>query len=182
MKTILGKFIKITLIVTCALTFLGFFLIRGGYYNLNTYLTYFLLALLMLVLSIGLILLFAIVLLVTPLFKFIKVTKAESDIRKKLLSGDPFKINLDTVRIKSNSWESSRFIENKFYDIEIKEKNIVTILEFDVEIRGQKKTFHWPSEMEPKSLEMYFAIQKETYFYLDPTNQDNFYLDLGFIN
>ncbi|MGV3612493.1 MAG: hypothetical protein ACO1N0_16160 [Fluviicola sp.] len=182
MKTILGKFIKTTLIIACVLTFLGFFLIRGGYFNLDIYLTYFVLALLMLTLSIGLIVLFGIVLLVNRFLKNQKATKEEFDPRMSILTGNRYKINLDTIRIKSNNWESSRFIENRFYDIEIKEKNIVTILEFDVEIRGKKETFHWPSEMEPKSLEMYFAIQKETDFYLDPEDHSKFYLDLTFIS
>jgi len=92
-----------------------------------------------------------------------------------------YRIDLDTLRIKSNKWNSSRFIENNIYDIEIKEENIQTILEFEVEISGEKKQFHWPSDLEPKSLEMYFAIQKEADFYLDPNDHSNFYLDLSFI-
>ena len=177
MKTIIKKFRKIALIVALAFVSIGYFMILGPVHNFNNnYISYF-----MIIVGIVLIVLFGILLFIAFLFSSIKFRRKESDMWTKIREGSKFKIDLDAVRIKSNNWDSSRFIESHFYDIEIKEHNLVTILEFDVEIRGKKETFHWPSEMEPKSLEMYFAIQRETTFYLDPADHTNFYLDLSFI-
>lgn len=170
------RIIVISLVTTLALAFLGYILIRGAVSHLDNYVSYF-----MLTLGIGLIVLFGIVLLFTIRYSKKKAIAAEIEKSRILDYGTGFKIDLDTVRIKSNNWDSSHFSENKFYDIEITEKHLQTILEFEVEIDGHKKQFHWPSNLEPKSLEMYFAIQKETGFYLDPNDHSNYYLDLNFI-
>ena len=176
MKTILDKFLAITLITTFALAFLGYFLIRGALHSFDNYVSYFMLAL-----GIGLIVFFGIVLLIAFQYSKKKAIGQEAEKLSIRDYGTLFKIDLDTVRIKSNNWESSRFIENHLYDIEIKEKNLQTILEFEVELAGEKKQFHWPSDLEPKSLEMYFALQKQTNFYVDPNDHSRFYLDLNFI-
>jgi hypothetical protein len=178
MKTIVQKFLRIALIVSLVFASIGYFLVLGPIHSFhNNFISYF-----MLITGIVLIVLFGIVLLIASFVtaKIASIKKTDKFL-KILRDGTKFTIDLDTVRIKSNNWESSRFIESHFYDIEVKEHNIVTILEFDLEIRGQKKTFHWPSKMEPKSLEMYFAMQKETAFYLDPKDHTKFYLDLSFI-
>ncbi len=176
MKIIKERLLIITLVTTFALAFLGYICIRASLRNFNNYVSYF-----MLTLGIGLIVLFGIVLLIAVRYSKKKALAAEIEKSSIRDYGTNFKIDLDTVRIKSNSWDSSHFIENKFYDIEITEKHLQTVLEFEVEIEGYKKQFHWPSDLEPKSLEMYFAIQKETSFYLDPNDHSNYYLDLSFI-
>lgn len=176
MKTIKERILAITLIITFGLAFLGYLFIRGALRNFDNYVSYIMLAL-----GIFMILLFGIVLLITIRFSKKKVITQELEKFKNLRSGTKYRIDLDTVQIKSNKWNSSRFVENNTYDLEIKEENIQTILEFEVEINGNKKQFHWSCDLEPKSLEMYFAIQKETDFYLDPIDHSNFYLDLNFI-
>lgn len=176
MKTIKERFLSIALITTFGLAFLGYLLIRGALRHFDNYVSYF-----MLVLGIGLIILFGIVLLITIRYSKKKTVIDELEKFNRMRSWTKYKVDLDKIQIKSNSWNSSRFIENQIYDIEIKEKNVQTILEFDLEINGVKKQFHWPSDRQPKSLEMYFAVQKETDFYLDPNDHSAFYLDLGFI-
>ena len=176
MKTIKERFRNITLITTFGLAFFGYILIRGALRHFDNYISYF-----MLVLGIGLIVLFGIVLMIAIHQTKKKAVVDELEKFNRMRSWTKYKVDLNTVQIKSNSWDSSRFIENQIYDIEIKEKNLQTILEFNLEIDGVKKQFHWPSDRQPKSLEMYFAVQKETDFYLDPNDHSAFYLDLGFI-
>lgn len=177
MKTIKERILAISLVITFALAFLGYMLIRGALRSFNNYVSY-----IMFILGLSLIVLFGIVLLIAIRYSKKKViVKEQEKFFNILQAGTKFKIDLDRVQIKSNKWNSSRFIENNIYDIEITEENIQTILEFEIEINGQKKQFHWPCDLETKSLEMYFAIQKETDFYLDSNDHSNFYLDLGFI-
>jgi hypothetical protein len=176
MKTIKERILSIILITTFGLAFLGYILIRGALRHFDNYISYF-----MLVLGIGLIVLFGIVLMITIYHSKKKAVVDELEKFNRMRSWTKYKVNLDTVQIKSNSWDSSRFIENQIYDIEIQEKNVQTILEFELEINGTKKQFHWPSDRQHKSLEMYFAVQKETDFYLDPNDYSSFYLDLSFI-
>ncbi len=176
MKTIKEKFLAIALITTFVFALLGCILIFRSFFLFYFFLSYY-----MLILGIGLIVLFGIVFLIILRFQKKKVLAEEVKKFNMLQTVTKYRIDLDTLRIKSNKWNSSRFIENNIYDIEIKEENIQTILEFEVEISGEKKQFHWPSDLEPKSLEMYFAIQKEADFYLDPNDHSNFYLDLSFI-
>ena len=135
----------------------------------------------MLVWGIALIILSGIILLIFIRYSRKKAVVDELEKFNRMRSWTKYKVELDTIQIKSNSWDSSHFIETQIYDIEIKEKNAQTILEFNLEINGVKKQFHWPSDRQPKSLEMYFAVQKETDFYLDPNDHSAFYLDLGFI-
>jgi len=177
MKNFKERFIAFVLIGSFALSFLGYFLIRGALHSFDNYVSYIMLAI-----GIACILLFGIVLLIALRYSRKKKKLVEQEKLDIMQYGIPFKVDLDSIRIKSNKWNSSHFIENKIYDIEIKQENIQTILEFEVELDGEKKQFYWPSHLEPKSLEMYFAIQKETNLYLDPANHANFYLDLRFIN
>jgi Ca2+/Na+ antiporter len=177
MKTIKERILTIALISSFALCFLGYFLIRGALHSFDNYVSYIMLAI-----GVVCVLLFAIVLLIALRYSKKKRQVLEQEKLGIMQYGTPFKIDLDSIQIKSNKWNSSRFIENHFYDIEIKEENIQTILEVEIELDGEKKQFHWPSHLEPKSLEMYFAFQKETTLYIDPANQSNFYLDLRFIH
>ena len=176
MKTIKERILIFALISSFALSFVGYFLIRGALRSFDNYVSYIMFAI-----GAATILLFIIVLLIVLRYSKKKNKLMEQEKLDIIHYGTPVKIDLDTVRIKSNNWESSRFIESHLYDIEIKEKTIQTILEFEAELNGEKKQFHWPSHLEPKSMEMHFAIQKETNFYIDPANQSNFYLDLRFI-
>lgn len=176
MKSIKERFLGITLIITFGLAFLGYLFIRGALRHFDNYVSYF-----MLTLGTGLIFLFCAVLLIFIRYSQKKAVREELEKFDKLRSWNKYKVDLDTIQIKSNNWSSSHFIENTIYDIEIKEENVQTILEFEVEVNGIKKQFHWPSDLQPKSLEMYFAMQKETDLYLDPNDQSSFYLDLSFI-
>lgn len=176
MKNLKERFLTFALIGSFALAFLGYILIRGALRYFDNYVSYILLAI-----GIGCVLLFGIVLLIALRFSKKKKKREEKEQLDIMHYGTPFKVDLDSIRIKSNTWNDSRFVQSLGGDIEIKQENIQTILEFDVELDGEKKQFHWPSRLEPKSLEMYFAIQKETILYLDPENHTNFYLDLRFI-
>jgi|GEM_PF-5996301 len=176
MKNLKERFLAFALISSFALAFLGYLLIRGALRYFDNYVSYIMLAI-----GIGCVLLFGIVLLIAFRYSKKKKKREEHEQLDIIQYGTPFPVDLDTIRIKSNKWNDSHFIESHLHDIEIKQEHIQTILEFDVELDGEKKQFHWPSHLEPKSLEMYFAIQKETTLYLDPANHANFYLDLRFI-
>lgn len=177
MKKLKEQILVFLLIASFGLSLLGYLLIRAALRSFDNYVSY-----IMFGIGIGTILLFGIALLFYLRYSKNK-TKIEGQEKLNiLLYGIPFKINFDSVRIKSNHWEESQFIQSLGGDIEIKQKNIQTIIEFEVELEGKKQLFHWHSHLESKSLEMYFAIQKETTFYIDPENHSNFYLDLSFIH
>lgn len=175
MKTIKERFPRIVLTTAFVLVILGCLFIYRAF-SISYFYIYF-----MLVWGIALIILSGIILLIFIRYSRKKAVVDELEKFNRMRSWTKYKVELDTIQIKSNSWDSSHFIETQIYDIEIKEKNAQTILEFNLEINGVKKQFHWPSDRQPKSLEMYFAVQKETDFYLDPNDHSAFYLDLGFI-
>ncbi|WP_341904751.1 hypothetical protein [Fluviicola taffensis] len=176
MKNLKERILAFALISSFALSFLGYVLIRGALRSFDNYVSYIMLAI-----GIVCILLFVIVLLIALRYSRKKKKSDEQEKLNILQYGTPFKIDLDSIRIKSNKWEDSHFVQSLGGDIEFKKENIQTILEFEVELNGEKKQFQWSSHLEPKSLEMYFAIQKETNLYLDPADHSNFYLDLRFI-
>lgn len=176
MKTIKERILIFALISSFALSFVGYFLIRGALHSFDNYVSYIMLAI-----GASTILLFIIVLLVVLRYSKKKNKLMEQDKLDIMHYGTPVKIDLNSIQIKSNKWNDSHFVQSLGGDIEIKQENIQTILAFEVELDGEKKQFHWPTHLEPKSLEMYFAIQKETNLYIDPANHLNFYLDLRFI-
>lgn len=98
-----------------------------------------------------------------------------------LNNGIKIPIDLENVRIKSNSWNEKKVIETTIYDIDFDEERTQTILEIETEMNGTTQIFHLPTEHDPKTLEMYFAMQKTTFLYIDPNNPRIFYLDLNFI-
>nr|WP_294862627.1 hypothetical protein [uncultured Fluviicola sp.] len=176
MKNLKERILVLALISSFALSFLGYLLIRGALHSFDNYVSY-----IMLSIGIACMLLFGIVLLIVLRYSKKKKKREEQEQLDIMQYGTSFQIDLDSVQIRSNKWEDSRFVQSFGGDIEIRQENIQTILTFEVELDGEKKQFHWPSHLEPKSLEMYFAIQKETTLYLDPANHTNFYLDLAFI-
>lgn len=181
MKNLKQRSIFILTIIATAIGFIGYLMIRGAIRHLGNYVSH-----IMLVIGIILVIIFAIVLLMLYQVSKRESKKIESEQLKETLdiirNGIKVPIDLETVQIKSNHWTDTRFIETNTYDIEIKEDQIQTILQIEIELNGQKRTFHWPSDKEPKSLEMYFAIQKETNLYIDRKNPEHFYLDLSFMH
>lgn len=180
MKKFKQKFIQITTWIAFGLAFLGYLMIRATIRHFDNYISYILLAA-----GIGFILFFAIMLFV--LFRMSKkmakkeAVNQQQDLHNLVNHGIQIPINLEKVVIKSNQWTENQFIETNHYDIEFSKNQLQTVLEFEAEIDGQKHIFHLPSESTPKTLEMYFAIQKETNVYVDPLNLSRFYLDLSFI-
>lgn len=176
MKTIKERILFIVLVANFGLALVGYMFVRGAIRHFDNYVSFIMLAT-----GIVLMLLFLIVLWIALRFSKKKVINEELKFFNQLASWNKYVINLDTIQIKSNKWNDSHFVRSLGGDIEIKQENIQTILEFELEIKGEKKQFHWPCNLETKSLEMYFAIQKETSFYLDPNDHSNYYLDLNFI-
>ncbi len=98
-----------------------------------------------------------------------------------LTTGIPIPLDLDTIRIKSNSWTEKQTIQTTIYDLEFDHNKTQTILEIETKINERKHVFHVPVKQNPQTLEMYFAIQKTTSLYINPENPEEFYLDLRFI-
>lgn len=181
MKKLKQLHILILTITSSILGFIGYLMIRGALRHFDNYVSH-----IMLGIGIVFVIVFALVMLV--LYRISKrnsqkiETEQIADTLDIIRNGIKISIDLETVQIKSNHWTDTRFIETNTYDIEIKEDQIQTILQIEIELNGQKHTFYWPSDKEPKSLEMYFAIQKKTYLYIDRKNPEHFYLDLSFMN
>ncbi|WP_343747600.1 hypothetical protein [Fluviicola sp.] len=180
MKKFKQQFVHITTWIAFGLAFLGYLMIRGAARHFDNFVSYIMLAA-----GIGFILFFAVMLLI--LIRMSKKTVAEETINQLqdmydlVNQGIQIPVNLEQVAIKSNQWTETEFIPTNHYDIELKKEHIQSILEFEAEFNGGKHLFRMPSELAPKSLEMYFAMKQSTILYVDPANPARFYLDLSFI-
>lgn len=95
-------------------------------------------------------------------------------------TGHKILIDLDTIVIKTNNWEQEvtkwgRYPRTKHVNIDY---NYIIL---NIPYRNQKIEYRLHINMDPTKLKMLFAIQKETFLYVDPKNTNNTYLDLDFL-
>lgn len=105
---------------------------------------------------------------------------------------DSIQVDLNQMRIKSNEWQDEQVINHSKYgganqligrgDLNIKKvQRSINVLETSVTYKGQ--TIHVLSRvsMEPTTLKMKLAIQKETTLYVNPDQPEEYHLDLDFL-
>lgn len=114
-------------------------------------------------------------------------------IEKLKQNGEKIAVDLLNVQIKSNSWTESEITaparvvaldtiigqEHRHIKKVQQHHNVVMHTR---NINGKEHECISYSNMELTSLKMHFAIQKQTYFYYDKNDTDNYYLDLEFLN
>lgn len=163
------------------LTFLGCIIIyaviggRGRYNSIGETNFYFI------AVGIVLILPFLIYMLKTKIL----IDKAENEENKRISdlirSGDKVIVNLDNLEIQSNSYKqeievgSGYNTRNEYIDVN---HNAILI---DVPYKNHSIKYKLNIDMDTTKLKMHFAIKQETELYVDPTNPNNNYLDLRFL-
>lgn len=182
MKEKLSNFSTYILI---GLIILGLIILKAGLGTSNLWFTF---------IGIGLI---ALSLIISVIVFFFSSKKEDKKIIEHIQSIKDFKQNarrvkvqLDEIEIKTNSWVEDQVIHNHHayaldelagnHDANIEHVNHrLTVLSVMVKLNGEKVQRNFSVDMEPVSLEMHFAIQKETYLYYQ---EDEYYLDLEFLN
>ncbi|MDY8134471.1 hypothetical protein [Aquimarina sp. 2201CG5-10] len=102
--------------------------------------------------------------------------------RKELIrTGEKIVIDLDNVEIKSNSWNQEFIIgAGEHQRIEHRDINY-NYIELKIPYGRQKIKYNLHIDMELTKLKMHFAIKEKTYLYVDPSDINNNYLDLSFL-
>lgn len=119
----------------------------------------------------------------------VKYEKALADLK---LGGEKVKVDLDSVKIKSNKWNETIITDNTQYAglnelVGRADRNMKTVVknlnQITIKIPYNGKTIRYKAnvQMDLDNLKIHFAIQKETTLYIDPLNNRNMYLDLEFL-
>ncbi len=137
--------------------------------------------------------------LLNTVYKIYSKRKNKQDLHQQKKDIETFKkkskrikVDLENVEIKSNSWSVLKQIDNTKYadlnevlgdgysnyeqaDIN---SNIVTV---DIPYKGDIMKYRFTTDKDLTSLRIHFALKKETYFYINPYDYGDFYLDLEFL-
>lgn len=163
------------------LTFLGFLSIYVGIggrgrFNASGETNFYLVAI-----GIALILPFLIHLLTTKILSN-KIEDEESKrIADLLKTGDKVTVNLENLEIQSNSYKqeievgSGYSTRNEYIDVN---HNVILL---DIPYKNDAVQYTLNIHMDTTKLKMHFAIKETTELYVDPTNPNNNYLDLRFL-
>jgi len=122
-----------------------------------------------------------------------KEYKSKLELENFKKTADKIVIDLENIKIKSNSWTDTVVVDNTRYgglnqltgneDKNIKMiKRDINYVKISVPYKEKTLNFNLSVAMEATILKMHFAIKKETILYVDPENPDNYYLDMEFLN
>jgi len=119
--------------------------------------------------------------------------KIKNEFNLFIKNADIVKVQFDNFRIKTNSWTEEVVTDNGRYgvynqmmsqgDLNIKKvDHNMHILILNVNYSNMIIRIEYVIQMEPKTLEIKLAIQKETNLYINPNNPNQYYLDMDFLN
>jgi hypothetical protein len=121
-----------------------------------------------------------------------ETTKLNDLIEEFKMSSRQIKVNLENLNIISNSWNEDIIVNEDMYDalnglagytshnvINV-DRNLNTIL-LEIPVKDEIYKYHIDVESDLTTLQMKFAIQKETILYIDTKSKET-YLDLEFLN
>lgn len=115
-----------------------------------------------------------------------KEKKAESDnkaeIQKLKKYGEKVIVNLETLKINSNSWQQEFRKKSKYEDKISHEEINYNIIEVKIPYRGEFIKYSIHINMETTKLKMHFALKQQTILYIDLKDKNINYLDLEFLN
>ena len=96
-------------------------------------------------------------------------------------TGDKVLVDLDKVEIKSNRWQQE-IEKGSGYHTRLEKIDInYNKIELEIPYRDKMINYHLHIDMDLTKLKMYFAIQGQTYLFVDPADFTNNYLDLSFL-
>ena len=121
-------------------------------------------------------------------FLIIKIKEKKIDIEKKAeiqklkKYGEKVIVNLENIKINSNSWKqevrkTSRY-EDKVSYVDIN----YNLIEMKIPYRNEFINYSLHIDMETTKLKIHFAIKRETILYVDLKDKNKNYLDLEFLN
>ena len=111
--------------------------------------------------------------------KIIKEKERIKSIKENWLK---LEVDLTKAEIKNNNWRQEIIVnEGKKTEYIKYEQMHMNYVEF--ELAGEHTKIKYPTYIskELKTLEMHFALKERTFFYIDPEDSDNNYLDLEFL-
>jgi hypothetical protein len=109
-------------------------------------------------------------------------TEKEIEIQNLKKYGEKIIVNLENIKIKSNSWQQE-VIKNSRYEDEITNIDVnYNIINIDVPYKGESINYCIHINMETTKLKMHFAIKRETILYVDLKDKNINYLDLEFLD
>lgn len=103
-----------------------------------------------------------------------------------------YKVDLSKAKVKTNSFTVEKEIVSRQagldYMIGESERNIrksnhhLNIIIVPIDINGSTRYISYECDMDTEKLKWYFAFHSETYFYVNPKDSNDYYLDLEFMN
>lgn len=106
--------------------------------------------------------------------------KEAKRIANLIRNGDTLIVNLNEVKIKTNKfrrvieYREDHNTQNKFVDVN---HNVILL---EIPYRNDSIKYRIDVDMDNTKLKMLLAMKQHTKLYVDPTNPNNNYLDLGF--
>lgn len=96
--------------------------------------------------------------------------------------GEKIIVNLENLKIKSNSWQQE-VIKSSKYEDEITNIDVnYNMINIDIPYKGENINYCVHINMENTKLKMHFAIKRETILYVDRNDKNKNYLDLEFLD
>lgn len=112
--------------------------------------------------------------------KFNREKKIEIQKLKKY--GEKIIVNLENIKINSNSWRQEVRKTSKYGD-KISHIDInYNLIEMKIPYKNEFINYSLHIDMDTTKLKMHFAIKKETILYVDLKDKNKNYLDLEFLN
>ena len=110
-----------------------------------------------------------------------EVDENEQRIKKLIKTGDKLSIDLDKLKIQTNSYRQELSVgsgyrqRNEYVDVNY---NVILL---EVPYHNELIKYRLNINMEPTKLRMHFAVKGKTELYVDSQNPNNNYLDLTFL-
>jgi Mn2+/Fe2+ NRAMP family transporter len=109
-------------------------------------------------------------------------TEEKAEIQKLKKYGEKIIVNLENVKINSNSWKQEVRKTSRYED-EVSHVDInLNSIEIKIPYRSEFINYSIHINMETTKLKMHFAIKRETILYVDLKDKNKNYLDLEFLN
>ncbi|TDE46525.1 hypothetical protein E0I26_00115 [Flavobacterium rhamnosiphilum] len=109
-------------------------------------------------------------------------TEKKAEIQKLKKYGEKIIVNLENIKINSNSWRQEVRKTSKYED-EVSHVDInYNLIEMKVPYRSEFINYNFHIDMDTTKLKMHFAIKRETILYVDLKDKNKNYLDLEFLN
>ena len=107
--------------------------------------------------------------------------KIEDEVQILKKQGEKIKVNLENVKIISNSWQQEVRKTSKYEDEDFLVDIHKNFVEIKITYKGRTIDYSFYIDMDTTTLELHFALKKETFLYVDLKDKEKMYLDLEFL-